>query len=137
MLYDDDESEELLWVKAGEPGEKPTIIRQVRSDSSSGSSRDNSDNSTTSSIGTRKLTMLENGQRHCALTRSIGEKASTSAPDSRVIVVNVSEQVYPALIDNDRIQKWKDLHTHPTATPQQHQQQQQQQNRTQITDNDV
>merc|ERR1712180_350674 len=50
-------------------------------------------------------------------TRDIDEKGSTSAPDSRVIVVNVSEQVYPAVIDNHRIQKWKNLHTQTTLTP--------------------
>ena len=88
MEYDDEsECDELLWVKAGEPGEKPTIIRQVRSDSSSGSSRDNSAGSTTSrtSNGTRKLFTVDNNAppRTCGLTRS-HEKATKSTPDSRV-----------------------------------------------------
>lgn len=114
MEYDDEsEADELLWVKAGEPGEKPTIIRQIRSDNSSGSSRDNSGGST--SCSGRKLLVVDEGIFTCRNSNrnisAIDEMASTSSPDSRVIVVNVSEQVYPAVIDNHRIQRWKELHS--------------------------
>jgi len=118
---DDDEGEsELLWVKAGEPGQKPTIIRQIRSESStSSSSRDNSGGST----GNRKnLLTVENGTvfrtmdtagtrvdtSSNSLTNLLGR---TSNNDSHVIVVNISEQIYPADVDRERIQRWRDLHS--------------------------
>ena len=120
----DDEESELLWVKAGEPGQKPTIIRQIRSESStSSSSRDNSGGSTcnrknllTIENGTVFRTMDTTGTRITTDTSSdslntITKLGRTSSNDSRVIVVNISKQIYPANVDRQRIQRWKELHS--------------------------
>lgn len=115
---DDGENDELLWVKAGEPGEKPTIIRQIRSGSStSSSSRDNSGGS---GIQRKNLLTVENGTVYRSVAHHSSESLSlldanivnrTSSSDSRVIVVTVNEQIYPANVDRTRIQKWRELHS--------------------------
>jgi len=123
MVEDDYDSDELMWVKAGEPGEKPTIIRQIRSESSSSGSRDNSSGS--SSCGghvRRNLLTVENGTvyRNGAGTseeslNALEKLARTSSSESRVIVVNVQEPIYPVHIDRQRIQKWKELNSPRTS----------------------
>ena len=126
MVDDDYDSDELMWVKAGEPGEKPTIIRQIRSESSSSGSRDNSGGSGGSCGGHsrggagRNLLTVENGTvyRSSATGQTIKNSnesvnaleklARTSSGESRVIVVNVQESIYPANVDRQRIQRWKE-----------------------------
>lgn len=110
---DDEDDTELLWVKAGEPGEKPTIIRQIRSESSSSGSRDNSGGS---GCNRKALLTVENGTVYRTGTSNeslnrLKTLARTSSNDSRVIVVNVSEQIYPINIDKQRLQRWRDLHS--------------------------
>ena len=107
-----DESDELMWVK-GPPGEKPTIIRQVHSESTSGSSRDNSGSSACSrkhllSIENGKVYRTSNSDESLNILEKL-EKASSG--DSPVIVVNMSEQTHPTYVDKDRIRKWKELHS--------------------------
>lgn len=125
MVDDDYDTDELMWVKAGEPGEKPTIIRQIRSESSSSGSRDNSGGSSCGGHNPRNLLTVENGTvyRNGVInsTESIEtlEKiARISSNESRVIVVNVQDPIYPVNIDRQRIQKWKELHS-PRATKKQ------------------
>lgn len=126
MVDDDYDSDELMWVKAGEPGEKPTIIRQIRSESSSSGSRDNSGGSGGScgghsrGGGGRNLLTVENGTVYrssgtASTTKNSNESvnaleklARTSSGESRVIVVNVQESIYPANVDRQRIQRWKE-----------------------------
>ena len=107
---EDIEKDELMWVKAGGPGEKPTIIRQVRSESSSYSSRDNSGDS---SNGIKQNSLLNTG---ATLTSRVPSNDSmhnfeqlgkTSSDDSRVIVVNVAESTYPFSIDKEKVKRWK------------------------------
>ena len=126
MVDDDYDSDELMWVKAGEPGEKPTIIRQIRSESSSSGSRDNSSGSSSSCgghTGRRNRLTVENGTVYRTNGAGTSEEslnvleklARTSSSESRVIVVNVQEPIYPVHIDRQRIQKWKELHSPRTS----------------------
>ena len=133
MVDDDYDSDELMWVKAGGPGEKPTIIRQIRSESSSSGSRDNSGGSSCSSArgmcgGGRNLLTVENGTVYRSTTNStttpkmntidsknsnesvnaLEKLARTSSGESHVIVVNVQDSIYPANVDRQRIQRWKE-----------------------------
>ena len=123
MVDDDYDSDELMWVKAGEPGEKPTIIRQIRSESSSSGSRDNSGGSCgghSRGGGGRNLLTVENGtvyrssgttgttKNSTESVHALEKLARTSSGESRVIVVNVQEPIYPAHVDRQRIQRWKE-----------------------------
>ncbi|XP_065649992.1 uncharacterized protein LOC100204638 isoform X2 [Hydra vulgaris] len=107
---EDIEKDELMWVKAGGPGEKPTIIRQVCSDSSSCSSRENSGES---SNGVKQTLLLSpkvgltsrvpsNDSMH-----NFGHLGRTSSEDSRVIVLNVSQSPYPYSIDKEKVKRLK------------------------------
>jgi len=126
MVDDDYDSDELMWVKAGEPGEKPTIIRQIRSESSSSGSRDNSSGSSCGGHNRRNLLTVENGTVYrngsTPATKASNESlnaleklARTSSNESRVIVVNVQDPVYPANVDRQRIQRWKEMHSPRTS----------------------
>lgn len=110
VVDDDCDSDELMWVKAGEPGEKPTIIRPIRSESSSSGSRDNSGGS----CHRRNLLTVENGKVYCSGGENSSESlerlermARTSSSESRVIVVNIPEAIYPTHVDKQRIQRFK------------------------------
>lgn len=115
QLPDDDYGgDELLWVKAGEPGQKPTIIRQVRSESSNSSgSRDNSGGN---GCQKRQLFTVENGTVYRNINKQSQDSVNilgkrTSTDDSNVIVVTVSGQMYPADVDKTRIRRWRELHS--------------------------
>lgn len=114
VVDDDYDSDELMWVKAGGPGEKPTIIRPIRSESSSSGSRDNSGGS----CHQRKLLSVENGKVYSSGPENSSESLETleriarsSSNDSRVIVVNIPEAIYPTHVDKQRIQRFKAIHS--------------------------